>query len=321
MKKGRIAMKPPVMKNLPKVSIIVLTYNRVSQALECIKSLKSLIYPNYEILLVDNSSTLSGIDEFAKQQGFQLIDITGNENLGASGGRNIGIKHSKGEYIFFVDDDVIVEGKSLLDLVTIAERDPSIGIIGPLMYRYDNPNKMWFYQNFVAQHARRIEVVDVPLVVAGALLVKRDVIRKIGLFDDNYFFYHEEWDLCFRARKAGYRTVCATKARSWHKVPLNEQGKLYIPKRAYFWHRNFFIFAGRHYRKTKSAFNFLFKNLVFYGHGNFPCFYILFALRKRKFDALKSYFQGIIDGIIWYLKLRLLDQTHTHSRTVPFRDL
>jgi GT2 family glycosyltransferase len=189
----------------------------------------------------------------------------------------------------------------------MAERDPSIGIIGPLMFRHDNPDELWFYQYYLPHDAGRNGLFDVPLVIAGALLVKRDVIRRIGLFDDNYFFYHEEWDLCFRARKAGYRTVCATSVRSWHKLPRDEQSKLYIPKRAYFWHRNFFIFAGRHFRKTRSAFDFLFRNLIFYGEWKFPCFYVLSALRKKRFDAVKSYFQGIKDGAICYLKLSLID--------------
>lgn len=290
-------------ESLPKVSIIVLTYNRVRDALECIKSLRSLAYPNYEIILVDNSSTSKSCDEFAEQEGIRIIDLTGKSNLGVAGARNIGIKYSNGKYIFFVDDDVMIDEMGLLNLVTIAESDPSIGIIGPLMYHYDNADKLWFYQNYIARHAHGVRVIDVPLVIAGALLVKRDVIRKIGLFDDYYFFYHEEWDLCFRARKAGYRTVCATNARSWHKVPLNEQNKLYIPKRAYFWHRNFFIFAGRHCRGRREAMRFLFKHLLFYGNRQFPCVFVFRALKEGRFNALKSYFRGILNGMVWYLKL------------------
>lgn len=292
-------------KSLPRVSIIVLTFNRKLAALECIRSLKSIMYPNYEIILVDNSSTSTSIGTFAMQEGIQLIDITGKENLGAAGGRNVGVKYSSGEYLFFVDDDMVVDKTSLVDLVTIAESDPSIGVIGPIIYRHDDPEKVWFYQPYIVQYPEK-SIVDVPMVVAGALLIKMEVVRRIGLFDENYFFYHEEWDWCFRAKKAGYRTVCATRVRAWHKVPHNEQSKLYIPKRAYLWHRNFFIFAGRHYKKMKGAFGFLFKNLVFHGHGKFPCFYILFTLKERKFDALKSYFQGIMDGVVLYLKLRLI---------------
>jgi GT2 family glycosyltransferase len=236
----------------------------------------------------------------------QLIDVTGQENLGVSGGRNLGIRHSTGEYLFFIDDDVAVDSNSLTELTRIAESDPSIGIIGPLMYRYDLPSKVWFYNSYISQDSDE-EIVDVPLVVGAALFIKREVIRKIGLFDEIYFLYHEEWDLCYRAQKAGYRTVCATKVRSWHKVPIDESSKLLEPKRAYYWHRNMFIFAGRHEKTMSGALRFLFRQLIYFGPKSIPGFYGIIALRNGKLDALKSYFQGILHGIVYFAILFYTD--------------
>lgn len=167
--------------SLPKVSIIILTYNRSpDDVLECLKSVSSTSYPNLEVILVDNSTKCPSVFASMGLEDVRLVDVTGQENLGASGGRNIGIKHSTGEYLFFVDDDVIVDGNGLFELVKIAESDPSIGIIGPSMYRYDNPSEKWFYENYDQDPEK--EVVAVPLVVGGALLAKREVIRRIGIF-------------------------------------------------------------------------------------------------------------------------------------------
>jgi len=134
---------------------------------------------------------------------------------------------------------------------------------------------------------------------------KKDVIHKIGLLDENFFMYHEEMDWCIRARKAGYRTVCATKFAAWHKVPEDETIKDYLPYKAYFFHRNFFLIAGKHCKNIKTAFKFLFKHLVYYGGHGFPCYFVIYALRKRKIGALKAYLKAYLDGIIFFLKFRI----------------
>lgn len=285
----------------PKVSVIILTYNRPpTDVLEVINSVRSMPYPNFEVILVDNSANFPSKFGSMGLRSVQLV--TSQKNLGASGGRNLGIRHSTGEYLFFIDDDVTIDRNSLAELTRIAESDPSIGIIGPSMFLYDIPSKAWFYNSYVSQDSHE-EIVDVPLVVGGALFIKRDVFRKIGLFDEIYFVYHEDWDLCYRAKKAGFRTVCATKVRSWHKVPIDESNKLLDPKRAYYWHRNMFVFAARHEKTMSGALRFLFRQLIYYGPKSIPGFYAIVALRNRKLGAFGSYFHGILDGMVCFAML------------------
>lgn len=300
---------------LPKVSAIILTFNRpVNDVLECLKSVNSTKYPNLEIILVDNST--KSPSEFATLElnNTKLIDITGKENLGASGGRNIGVRFSTGKYLFFVDDDVIIHKDSIFNLVKIIEKDSSIGIIGPMMYRYDEPSEKWFYEQYINDASK--DIVDVPMIVGGALLTSRNVLQKIGLFDTFYFFYHEDWDICFRAQLSGYRTVCTVKDSSWHKVPKNEYDKLFVKTRAYYWHRNFFIFAGRNLKTTKQALNFLLLSFIFSGKGIFPILYLPSALKKQKYDSIKSYFKGIFDGLADYLKLKVYPNKQTRNESV-----
>ena len=291
----------------PKVSVIILTYNRSqNDVVECVNSVKALNYPDFEVILVDNST--SAPSRFSIFENVQLVDVTGKENLGASRGRNLGIKHSSGEYIFFVDDDVVLHKNCLSELIATAENDPSIGLIGPLMYLYDHPTEIWFY-NTAFLKAPQDGVVDVRMIVGGAMLVKKDALKVIGGFDSLYFFYAEDWDYSYRAQMAGYRTVCALHASSWHKVSGSEITKLFTPNRAYYLHRSFFVFAGRHKSTLNGVMRFLLKQLLYYGPGSVPSYFIVTSLKQKKYPALKAYFHGIMDGIVILVKLTSADAT------------
>ena len=307
VREGEIEKVILMSSSLPKISVVIVTYNRpITDVLECLHAVRGTLYPNFEIILVDNGTKSPSEFGSPSIENVHLIDVTGQKNICASGARNLGIKNSAGEYFFFVDDDVTVDENSLVELVKIAESNPSIGIIGPVMYLYNCPSKIWFYNDYLLKNSKE-EIVDVPMIVGGALFISKRVIQKIGYFDESYFFYHEDWDFCYRVQKAGFRTVCATKVNSWHKVPLDEYSKLFISRRAYYWHRNVFIFAGRHRKTINGVTNFLFKQLIYYGGRNFPCNYSLIAIRRKKVEALNAYLHGILEGLVCLAKLMFAD--------------
>lgn len=295
-------MLMPQTQFFAKVSVVILTYNRArSDVIECIESVKAMNYPNLEIILVDNSTRTPSKYNLLYPE-VRLVDATGSKNLGSSAGRNLGIKYCSGEYVFFVDDDVVLGRHCIEELVKIAGSDSSIGIIGPLMYRYDVPFEVWFYDTAFLGTTKG-GVIDVRMVVGGAMLVKQEVLQRIGGFDDLYFFYAEDWDYSYRAQVAGYRTVCALHAYSWHKVSSDEYAKLFAPHRAYYLHRNFFVFAARHRTTINGVANFLLKNLLYYGPGSVPSYFVFSSIRQRKLSALKSYVHGIFDGLAVFAKL------------------
>lgn len=290
----------PVTMGIPKVSIIVTTYNRPSSDVyECLKSIQNLRYKNYEVILVDNSSKSPSTYLALEGNGVHVVDKTGMENLGVPGGRNVGANKATGDYIFFVDDDAVLDADCLGTLVSTAEADSSIGVLGPLTYRYDKPAQAWFYP-----HQRSNQrLFDVKMVVGAAFMVRRKMFEQVGLFDSNYFLYHEEWDLCRRVQQAGYRTVCVYGASCWHKVSDNDDSKLLSPNRAYYYHRNLFLFAKRNEGSLDKVFSFLFKYLLYFGPGSTPTYFVVLSLKEKKFGALKAYLHGIVDGVALFAKL------------------
>jgi len=221
------------MKDL--VYIIILNYNNWPDTLKCLQSIKKIDYPNYKIILVDNNSA-----QKAEIFDPDIYIIYNSKNLGFAGGNNIGIKYAlenKADYILLLNNDTIVSKDFLTKLVKEANRDLRIGILGPKIYFVDQPKKIWFLGGKFSWFKTRwtkgrghlgydIEVPQdfekkpqkVDFITGCALLIKRQVIEKIGLLPEDYFFYYEDVDWCLSARKAGFFCEVVPKAEIWHKI-------------------------------------------------------------------------------------------------------
>lgn len=183
----------------------------------------------------------------------EIIDLSSNEkliitknekNYGFTGGNNIGIKYilreKKTDYILLLNNDTVVDGNFLTELVKVAESDPKIGIVGPKIYYYDEPNKIWFAGGKINRRlgktkhlgVHRIDkgqfesIKKVDYIAGCAFLVKDEVFDKIGLLDKEYFCYFEDLDFCVRAQKEQYYCFYIPKAKIWHKVSQVSGGRI-----------------------------------------------------------------------------------------------
>ncbi|RLC67382.1 MAG: glycosyltransferase family 2 protein [Chloroflexi bacterium] len=218
----------------PRVAVIVLNWNRREDTLECLRSLERLTYPNYGVIVVDNGSTDGSVE--AVQEAFPSLQLLTNaENLGFAGGNNVGIRYAldgEADYVFLLNNDTVVDAALLDELVAAAEADPQIGLVGPKIYYYDQPDRLW-YAGAREQWLRRIpatvgldeldqgqydQVRETAFVYGTAMLIRRQALEGIGLFDERFFAYHEDADFCMRARQAGYYCVYNPRGVIWHKV-------------------------------------------------------------------------------------------------------
>jgi len=222
-----------------KVSIIILNWNGLEDTIECLESLKKTTYPNYEVIVVDNGSRGNDAQVLGEKFGDYIHIIKNDKNYGYTGGNNIAIRHvlahSEPDYLLILNNDIVVAPDFLDYLVEVAEGNGSIGIVGPKVYYYDYPGRiqsaggkinMW---KGITPHIGDWEIESgqyntgrmVDHISGCCLLVKSEVIQKVGLFDESYFCYWDETDYCARAKKAGYKLSYAPRARIWHKVLLN----------------------------------------------------------------------------------------------------
>ena len=209
----------------PKVGIAVLNWNGLADTLACLKSLRKITYKNTGIYVVDNGSK-SDVATLRRQKGITLIENSRNE--GFCKGNNQAMKKalaSGAEYMLLLNNDTEVHPEFLGKLVHVAESSTSIGLVGPKIYYYNSP-RIWFgggnFNFWIGNtHHKETESMKkqyVDYITGCALLVKRNVIDRIGMLDERFFAYYEEVDFALRARRAGFKAVYIPSAVIWHKV-------------------------------------------------------------------------------------------------------
>jgi GT2 family glycosyltransferase len=219
----------------PHVSIILLNWNQPELTMACIESLNKITYPSYDIWLVDNGSH-DGSVPYIRERCKTITLIENSYNMGFTGGNNVAIKRAmdaKADYILLLNNDTEVDAEFLNQLVSVAEADPAIGVVGPKILYFDHPDIVWSAGGAVSQYGQAHHlgenerdsgspgvVKDVDYVTGCALLIKRAVIERIGSLDERFFIYFEETEWCARARRAGFRVVYAPQARVWHKIKM-----------------------------------------------------------------------------------------------------
>ncbi|HCD38664.1 MAG TPA: glycosyltransferase family 2 protein [Candidatus Omnitrophica bacterium] len=308
------------MKDLPAmVSVVIVTWNKKQDVVRCLNSVKKSIYPSLEIIVVDNNSTdgTSGIIE----QDFPEVTLIKNPiDLLAAGGRNTGIKYAKGDFIFFLDDDNVVDDNAISMLVEIMSGDKEIGIAGPKMYYLKDPQRIWYagsdislitgktgYVGLNEIDAFQYESIRETGHVPNAFLVRREAIEAIKGFDESYVMFYEESDFAFRVKKCNFKVVFCPQARVWHNVLPPVCGRFFTlglgsPERAYYASRNRAVYMKRH----ANIVCFLFFLISF-----FPAtiiFYIWHTLGLNRYDLLKTYLIGSWDGLIFGITGKLRDR-------------
>lgn len=300
---------------IPKVAIIILNWNGKEDTIECLESLKQITYPNYEILLVDNGSTDGSVECFRERYpGMEIIE--NEKNLGFAEGNNVGIRRAMelgADYVLLLNNDTVVDPEFLGELVKVAGGDEKIGIVGPKIYYYDyNGQKdvIWFaggsinlttgktsHYNMKKKDDRTTnKIKKVDYITGCAILIKRDVIIKIGLLDSDYFLYFEEADLCTRANKT-YDCVFVPDAKIWHKISSSTGGD-FSSTMAYYFVRNRMLFMTK--RESISTLKWILFLATYSGYSARKT--VIFLLRGE-IDLSKSVLRGYIDGLICFTKL------------------
>jgi GT2 family glycosyltransferase len=230
------------MLDFPLVYVIVLSWNGKKDTLECLASLQQLTYPNARIIVVDNSSSDGTGD--AIRSAFPNIElIVNNSNLRFAGGNNVGIRQSLeggAEYVLMLNNDTVVDPEFLGRLVEAAESGRKIGIVGPKIYYFDDPKRIWFAGGLIKWWRGRVTHIgirevdngeydvttEVDYITGCCMLIKREVIETIGMLDERYYIYGEDVDLCVRALRSGYKSVYVPSSRVWHKLSVSTKGHL-----------------------------------------------------------------------------------------------
>ena len=212
------------MTNTPLVYVIVVNYNGVKYLKTCLFSIEKQTYPNYETIVVDNAST-DNSEEYVRQHFPKITFIQAQRNLGFAEGNNLAIKlalDQKADYVFLVNNDTEFAIDLVEKLIKTAERDDSIGIVGPAVFDLKNKKSLQEMGMAIdkfgyALALKNLSDKDCVFFVSGcAIMIKSELISRMGFFDESYFMFAEDLDLCWRSRLAGYRIIVNENARIYH---------------------------------------------------------------------------------------------------------
>jgi hypothetical protein len=210
------------------VSVIVVSYNGRDVLERCLSALDT---ERHEVIVVDNGSD-DGSPELVRERFPDVTLIESDANVGFGAANNLGMRRATGTYFALVNSDAWPIDDGLEALVDFAKRDSRVGIAGPRLLREDGTRQLsvrgfptvwrlcteYFFLRKLAPSSRLFNafyaggfdyttVREADWLMGAALVVRRELIDEIGGFDERFFLFSEEVDLCYRAGSAGWRVV------------------------------------------------------------------------------------------------------------------
>jgi len=283
----------------PLISIITLNYNQSAVTVEFLESARNLNYPNIEILVCDMASA-EKVTEIIHPQNYPNTKLLlSPHNLGFAGGNNWGMRQANGEYYFIVNNDTIMTPDLLDRLLEPFSADPAIGVTTPKIMYHDHPNLIQYAGfNEMNRYTGRTTIIGEKEEDRGqynqsrptssahgcAMLVKKEVVEKTGMFPEKFFLYYEEWDWSTRIIDAGYKIWYTAGATIYHKESVSV-GKS-NPMKVYYHTRNRILYMRRH-----SSFFQLIVFSVFFTFLTVPKTIVEFVSRGQ-FAQLKNFIKG-----------------------------
>ena len=268
---------------MKKIAVVVLNWNQPRLTIDCLRSInrsKTNREIKIEVVLVDNNSKKENkkiLSDWLKANKDKLkvvIKLVENKtNLGFTGGNNVGIRYAlrhKADYVFLLNNDTIIKDDCILNLwKTFKGR--KVGIAAPKIYyapgfefhkkRYQPKEKgkvIWYaggkidWNNILGKHIG-VDEVDkgqfnkmkcIDFATGCAMMVKEEVFKKIGLFDERFFLYLEDLDFSYRAQKAGFKIIFNPQAVVWHKNAGSSSSGSALQQ--YYITRNRLLFGRKH---------------------------------------------------------------------------
>jgi len=240
------------------LSIITINYNGLKDTCALIESFP--FNDKMEVIVVDNASENNEAEQISNRFPDVKV-IKSDKNLGFAGGNNLGIKASKGKFLFLVNNDTYFEDFNIQALIDRLNSDPNIGIVCPKIKFAWSPQPIQFagytqLSNITIRnqaigfgeedHGQYDVAHTTPYAHGAAMLIKRETIDKVGLMPECYFLYYEELDWSMMFTRAGYQIWYEPKCTIYHKE--SQATGQNSPLRTYYITRNRLRLVKRNYQ-------------------------------------------------------------------------
>ncbi len=231
---------------MKKVFVVILNFNGFEDTIACVKSLQKMEKnETLEIVVIDNASNNESVEEINKALS-GIVFLRNKENLGFSGGCNVGMRYAMdngADFIMLLNNDTLVDKNLLDNLLNTFGQSENIGGVVPKIYfakghefHKDKYKKnelgkvIWYaggkmdWKNLIGEnigvdqvdHGQFDVEAETELATGCCFLIKTEALKKVGVFDERYYLYYEDADLTQRMKKAGMRVVYNPKGIVWH---------------------------------------------------------------------------------------------------------
>ncbi len=294
-------------------TIIIVTFNSRAIVKDCLDSIaRNSREKLYKTIVVDNCSN-DGSQEFIKEHYPWVKLIASKKNRGFGAGNNLGVKQAEGDWVFILNPDTVVIDSAIEILSQFLKSNPNVGCVGPgiLNQKYEQTVSYYaFNKLFMSMYhavglskiipvnridgkwtvgARQVDrPIEVDRILGAAMMIPIEVINQTGGFDERFFLFSEEEDLCYRIISEGYKVIYNPEAKVMHEGGDAVKNVFPLAVAAANWSK--FLFIEKHFGKIKahiSRFGWLKMILLRY---------FIYRLTHRKPDPLK------IKGYIYSIK-------------------
>lgn len=238
------------------LSIVIVNFKNPALLRLCLATLSRNVSAELdcEVIVVDSGTTAETQnvvrEEFAGT--FPRIRVIPfRENTGYTRGNNEGIRASRGEYVFILNPDTLVQKGALESMLDHLKTHPEIGMLGPQLVNFDEtiqqsyfrfynaltivyrrvgglPFSRWVLDRFLMKDANPAHIAPADWLMGSALMMPRDALEHVGLMDERMFHYFSEVDLARRFWEHGYQVVYYPRARIYHALKRDSKGHFWL---------------------------------------------------------------------------------------------
>lgn len=224
--------------SVPKISIIIVAYQSRDEIGACLTAIPGVLaHASVEVIVVDNSNNADGTGDFVRREFPRVLYIAPGANLGFGRGNNLGYARSFGEYVLFLNPDTVVNEDALVHCIERLENDPCIGLISPKLVQADGTmdlacrrsiptlwdgfcrasglasvfSKRALFAGYNLTHLSVDGTYEVGAINGAFMMAPRRMLEEVApdgkVFDESFFMYGDDLDLCIRVARAGWKIV------------------------------------------------------------------------------------------------------------------
>ena len=287
------------------VSIITVNYNGLADTCEMIASFRKHETHPYEIIVVDNGSRMPEADEIKLRH--PEVKVVQNTNTGFAGGNNAGLTVAEGNYLFFLNNDTIIKEPILETLIHRLEAAPQNGGVSPMLKYSYAPDTLQYagftpFSRITLRNAaigfnekdqpRYRIACETASLHGAAMMVRRDVLQRVGPMTEIYFLFYEEFDWSAQLHRAGYKLWYEPEAVVYHKESMT--AKKGTPLREFYLSRARVLYARRNIPGSERILSCLY--ITFIAAPKKTVAYLLRGKFRLAVAVIRGTFYGLISS-------------------------